>query len=64
MENIKSVEINRVNVNKEVSKFVLKIGIVATVLIGVWGTACFIGGIASAGSVGALIKSYFVAISV
>lgn len=41
-----------VNVSEETSKAALGIGIVLAALVGLWGTACLIGGLASTGIVG------------
>ncbi len=50
-----------VNVKEEASKTTLKIGIAMAAIVGVWGFACLIGGLATAGISGTVV-GYFRAV--
>ena len=52
----------RVDVGYEASKFVYGVGLTAAALIGIWGAACMIGGLANVGIVG-LVKGLVVAVT-
>jgi hypothetical protein len=49
------------NIKEEASKTVLKIGIAMAAVVGLWGLACLIGGLASAG-IGGTVVGYFRAV--
>ncbi|NOQ47519.1 MAG: hypothetical protein GQ559_12815 [Desulfobulbaceae bacterium] len=51
----------RTDVGYEASRFTLGVGIAMSALIGLWGVACLIGGLAANGPVG-LIQGYITAI--
>jgi len=52
----------RPDVGYETSKFVYGVGLTAAALIGLWGAACMIGGLANVGPVG-LIKGFISAVT-
>jgi hypothetical protein len=52
----------RTDVGYEASKFALNVGMGIAVLIGVWGVACLIGGLAVNGPAG-LLKGLWIAIA-
>ncbi len=47
-----ATQTNSTEVNYEISKFALNVGIGMAALIGIWGAACMIGGLAANGAVG------------
>ena len=52
----------RTDVGYETSKFVYGVGLTAAALIGLWGAACLIGGLADTGIVG-LVKGFVIAVT-
>ncbi len=62
--NIKTYETtnNHTNVKDETSRTALGIGIAMAALIGLWGVACLIGGIASSG-IGGIVVGYIKAVT-
>jgi len=63
MKTMTQIQTNE-NLSEEASHFALKVGITFAVLVGLWGTACLFSGFLAAGSVSALAKSLFLAISI
>ena len=52
----------RTDVGYETSRFVNTVGLIAAALVGLWGAACLIGGLADAGLVG-LVKGFVSAVT-
>ena len=50
-----------VNIQEETSKTALKIGIAMAAIVGLWGLACLMGGLATAG-IGGTVVGYFRAV--
>jgi hypothetical protein len=53
---------SEIDVGQETAKFTLNAFGVVSVLIGIWGTACLIGGLASSGA-GGLLRGYISALT-
>lgn len=52
----------RTDVGYETSKFVYGVGLTAAALIGLWGAACLIGGLADTG-IGGLVNGFVIAVT-
>lgn len=52
----------RADVGYETSKFAFGVGLTTAALIGLWGAACMIGGLANTGLIG-LVKGFFTAVT-
>lgn len=59
---ITTTENNDLNITEECSNFTVRLGVIACAFIGIWGLACFLGALFSAGPV-AMIRGYITAIT-
>jgi hypothetical protein len=60
--NVNTTHETEINTSYETSKFALTVGISMAALIGLWGLACMVGGLANGGLVG-LLKDFVTAIT-